>query len=46
MYLVPVFALLWTATLLGQAPSAVALGGGLVVLAGVALTQIRVPQRA
>jgi drug/metabolite transporter (DMT)-like permease len=42
MYLVPVFALLWTATLLGQAPSAVALGGGLVVLAGVALTQVRV----
>src|SRR4051812_4771313 len=41
MYLVPVFALFWTATLLGQAPSAVALGGGVVVLAGVALTQVK-----
>jgi drug/metabolite transporter (DMT)-like permease len=41
MYLVPVFALLWTATLLGQAPSAVAIGGGVVVLAGVALTQVK-----
>jgi drug/metabolite transporter (DMT)-like permease len=41
MYLVPVFALLWTATLLGEPPSAVAIGGGVVVLAGVALTQVR-----
>jgi drug/metabolite transporter (DMT)-like permease len=41
MYLVPVFALFWTATLLGQAPSAIALGGGMVVLAGVALTQVK-----
>ena len=50
MYLVPVFALFWTATLLGRAPSAVALGGGVVVLAGVALTQmsagrLRAPRR-
>jgi drug/metabolite transporter (DMT)-like permease len=41
MYLVPVFALFWTGTLLGEAPSAVALGGGAVVLAGVALTQVK-----
>ena len=41
MYLVPVFALLWTGTLLGQAPSSIALGGGVVVLAGVALTQVK-----
>ena len=41
MYLVPVFALLWTATLLGEAPSAIALAGGIVVMAGVALTQMR-----
>ena len=46
MYLVPVFALFWTATLLGQAPSAIALGGGVVVLAGVALTQDKRKVRA
>jgi drug/metabolite transporter (DMT)-like permease len=41
MYLIPVFALLWTALLLGDPPSAVALGGGMVVLTGVALTQMK-----
>jgi drug/metabolite transporter (DMT)-like permease len=41
MYLVPVFALLWTGLLLGDPPTAIALGGGVVVLAGVALTQTR-----
>jgi drug/metabolite transporter (DMT)-like permease len=41
MYLVPVFALLWTALFLGQPPTAVAIGGGVVVLAGVALTQVK-----
>jgi drug/metabolite transporter (DMT)-like permease len=41
MYLVPVFALLWTALFLGDPPSAVAVLGGVVVLAGVALTQTK-----
>ena len=45
MYLVPVFALLWTATLLGQPPSAIAIGGGVVVLAGVALTQVKAREK-
>ena len=41
MYLVPVFALLWTGVLLGDPPTVIALAGGVVVLAGVALTQVR-----
>jgi drug/metabolite transporter (DMT)-like permease len=44
MYLVPLFALGWTALLLGTAPTLIALAGGVVVLAGVALTQINRPQ--
>ena len=39
MYLIPCFAMGWTALFLGDAPSALALTGGAVVLAGVALTQ-------
>jgi drug/metabolite transporter (DMT)-like permease len=41
MYLVPFFALLWTASLLGTVPPATTLLGGAIVLAGVALTQRR-----
>lgn len=39
MYLIPVFASLWTLAVFGRAPEAVALPGGLLVIAGVALTQ-------
>lgn len=39
MYLVPVFALLWSATILGLVPSLHSLSGGVVVVVGVALTQ-------
>jgi drug/metabolite transporter (DMT)-like permease len=39
MYLIPCFAMGWTALWLGDAPSGLALAGGAVVLAGVALTQ-------
>lgn len=39
MYLIPVFAGLWTLAAFGRAPEAVALPGGLLVIAGVALTQ-------
>jgi drug/metabolite transporter (DMT)-like permease len=39
MYLIPVFASLWTLAVLGRAPEAIALPGGLLVIAGVALTQ-------
>jgi drug/metabolite transporter (DMT)-like permease len=39
MYLIPVFALLWTGLLLGEEPTLIAIGGGIVVLAGVTLTQ-------
>ena len=39
MYLIPVFASLWTLVALGRAPEAIALPGGLLVIAGVALTQ-------
>jgi drug/metabolite transporter (DMT)-like permease len=41
MYVIPVFAMGWTFLFLGEAPSAIALAGGAVVLAGVALTQSR-----
>jgi drug/metabolite transporter (DMT)-like permease len=41
MYVIPCFALGWTALFLGDAPSAIAITGGVVVLAGVALTQAR-----
>jgi drug/metabolite transporter (DMT)-like permease len=39
MYLIPVSASLWTLAVLGRAPEAIALPGGLLVVAGVALTQ-------
>jgi drug/metabolite transporter (DMT)-like permease len=39
MYLIPVFATCWTATILGELPTAVTLAGGALVVAGVALTQ-------
>ncbi len=39
MYLIPVSASLWTLAVLGRAPEAIALPGGLLVIAGVALTQ-------
>jgi len=39
MYLVPVFASFWTLAVFGRAPEAVAVPGGLLVIAGVALTQ-------
>jgi drug/metabolite transporter (DMT)-like permease len=39
MYLIPVFASLWTLAVFGRAPEAIALPGGLLVIAGVALTQ-------
>lgn len=39
MYLIPVSASLWTLAALGRAPEAIALPGGLLVIAGVALTQ-------
>jgi drug/metabolite transporter (DMT)-like permease len=39
MYLVPVFALIWSVLILGETPPLGALAGGLVVLGGVALTQ-------
>jgi hypothetical protein len=39
MYLIPVFASLWTLAVLGRAPEAIALPGGLLVVAGVAVTQ-------
>jgi drug/metabolite transporter (DMT)-like permease len=44
MYMIPCFAMGWTALFLGDAPSGLALAGGAVVLAGVALTQ-SAPQR-
>jgi len=46
MYLVPVFALMWTALILGNLPSLLAVAGGIVVLVGVALTQLTRPQPA
>jgi drug/metabolite transporter (DMT)-like permease len=39
MYLIPVAASLWTLAVTGKPPEAVALPGGLLVIAGVALTQ-------
>jgi drug/metabolite transporter (DMT)-like permease len=39
MYVIPVFATLWTAAILGRQPPLVTIPGGLLVLAGVALTQ-------
>lgn len=39
MYLIPVSASLWTLAVLGRAPEAIAIPGGLLVVAGVALTQ-------
>jgi drug/metabolite transporter (DMT)-like permease len=39
MYLIPVFASLWTLAVLGRAPELIALPGGLLVIMGVALTQ-------
>ena len=41
MYLVPVFALVWSLIILGDAPPAVGLAGGALVFVGVALTQRR-----
>lgn len=39
MYLVPVFAAIWAAAILGRSPEPVAIGGGLLVMVGVLLTQ-------
>ena len=39
MYLVPVFALIWSVLILGETPHVGALAGGVMVLGGVALTQ-------
>jgi drug/metabolite transporter (DMT)-like permease len=39
MYLVPLFALMWSALILGNVPRLQSLAGGLVVIVGVALTQ-------
>jgi drug/metabolite transporter (DMT)-like permease len=39
MYLIPVSASVWTLAVLGRAPEAIAVPGGLLVVAGVALTQ-------
>ena len=41
MYVIPCFALGWTALILGDPPTGIAIAGGAVVLAGVALTQAR-----
>jgi len=38
-YLIPVFATIWTALILGSGPGPAALGGGALVIAGVFLTQ-------
>lgn len=46
MYLVPVFATFWAALLLGRAPEAIVIPGGILVLAGVYLTQGRRGRRA
>jgi drug/metabolite transporter (DMT)-like permease len=40
MYLIPIFASLWTLAVFGRAPEAIALPGGLLVIAGVAITQM------
>jgi drug/metabolite transporter (DMT)-like permease len=40
MYLVPVFATLWTLVFLGEVPTGVTLLGGVLVICGVALTQL------
>ena len=40
LYLVPVFALFWSLVILREAPPAIALLGGALVLGGVALTQM------
>jgi drug/metabolite transporter (DMT)-like permease len=40
MYLVPVFATAWTVLLLGEVPAGVTLLGGVLVVCGVALTQL------
>ena len=39
LYLVPIFALVWSLVILGRAPQPVALAGGALVFMGVALTQ-------
>jgi drug/metabolite transporter (DMT)-like permease len=41
LYLVPVCALIWSLALLGEAPPAMALVGGVLVIIGVALTQTK-----
>jgi drug/metabolite transporter (DMT)-like permease len=46
MYLVPVFATLWAAAILGRTPEAIVVPGGLMVLLGVYLTQGRAGRRA
>ena len=40
MYLIPVFATLWTLVFLGEVPTGVTLLGGVLVICGVALTQL------
>lgn len=46
LYLVPVFALIWSILILGETPHPGALAGGVVVLGGVALTQTATPAAA
>ena len=53
LYLVPLFALVWSLIVLGDLPPAGALAGGALVLIGVALTQrggkpvrVRIPKEA
>ncbi len=40
MFLIPLFALAWSVTLLGERPALVGLAGGLAIIVGVALTQL------
>jgi drug/metabolite transporter (DMT)-like permease len=46
MFLVPIAAIVWSALVIGERPSAVGLAAGAVVLVGVALTQSRRPAAA
>lgn len=39
MFLIPLFALMWSAILLGERPAVLGLAGGLLIVLGVALTQ-------
>jgi drug/metabolite transporter (DMT)-like permease len=46
LYLVPLFAMMWSVIVLREWPPLVALAGGALVLAGVALTQRTSPDPA